>query len=108
MARTSPSLGKGRDFSTMGCGSMPGIRTVSPFLKVVLPLFTLAMAATYSATVMYCDSVKCPRARNWAVVRALAVYVIVPGGSSCAAGAEPEALAGGFCAAGADCSGVAA
>src|SRR5260221_5099632 len=108
MARTSVSFGKGRVFSTIGCGSIPGMKTVSPFLNVVLPLLALAMAATYSATVMYCDSDRCPRARNWAVVRALAVYVIVPGGSSGAGAAGPEPLAGGFSAAGADCAAAAA
>src|SRR5262249_3091856 len=103
MARTSPSLGKGRVFSTMGCGSIPGIRMVSPFLNVVLSLFALAMAVTYSATVMYCDSDRCARATNWAVVSALAANAIVPCGSSWVAGADPGVVAGEFCAA-ADCS----
>src|ERR1700760_1646097 len=71
----------------MGCGSMPGIRTVSPFLNDVFPLLAAAMAATYSATVMYFDSVRCWRARNTAVVSALASWAMVPGGSVCAAAA---------------------
>src|SRR5947209_15751595 len=102
MARTSLSLGKGRVFSTIGCGSMPGIRIVSPFLNDFLPLLAAAMAVTYSATVMYCDSVRWARAMNWAVVRALAVYLIVLGGSSCSGAALPEAFAGKFCGAGVD------
>src|ERR1041385_5914714 len=101
MARTSLSLGKGRVFSTMGWGSMPGIRIVSPFLNDFLPPLAAAIASTYSATVMYCDSVRWARATNCAVVRALAVYLIVPGGSSCVWAALPDAFAGGFCPAGA-------
>jgi len=48
------------------------MKTVSPRLKLFLPPLTAAMASTYSATVMYFDSVRCMRARNCAVVTALA------------------------------------
>src|ERR1043166_5060777 len=97
MARTSLSLGKGRVFSTIGWGSMPGIRIVSPFLNDFLPPVAAAIASTYSATVMYCDSVRWARATNRGVARALAVNLIVPGGSSCVWAALPGAFAVGFC-----------
>ena len=42
------------------------------------------------------------------MVKALAVYVIVPCGSSWVAGAEPDAFADGLCAAVGDCSAAAA
>src|SRR5579859_122358 len=97
MARTSPSLGKGRDFSTIGWGSMPGIRIVSPFLKDFLPPLAAAIPSTYSATVMYFDSVRWARATNCAVVSALAVSLIVPGGRSSAGTVVDEGFAGAAC-----------
>src|SRR5450432_131458 len=117
MARSSVSLGYGRVFSTMGCGSMPGMRTVSPFLNDVFPLLASAMAAVYSATVMYFDSVRCWRARKTAVVSALASWAIVPGGNGCAGAGLPDAVctfagdvvAPAFCAGVVDvCAGAAA
>src|SRR5215467_10646899 len=97
MARISPSLRNGRLFSTTGCGSIPGTRIVSPRLKVDLPSLALRIASSYSATVINEDSVKCFRARKTAVVTALAVSLMVPGGS--AGDASGLAAGVGLCAA---------